>query len=101
MSRLSHSEIKHLAKLSRINLSQEELEEFNRQLPTIVEFVEVLKQAPVSKISHHEPKKLSDLREDNPHNRNLTIEQIERLAPNFSNRLVVVPPIFEDNYEQA
>lgn len=95
MSELSREEISHLAKLSRLTLSEEEQEIFAKQLPEIVGFVDKL--AGLSKKSVEtsgEPVMLAELRPDEPSAENLSLAQLEKLAPDWQDSQVAVPAVF-------
>jgi len=73
-------DVKHIAKLSRISLTDEELKKFTPQMETILESVEVLKELDTTDV---EPMKghisLKDLRDDIP-GECLTQEEVLRNA---------------------
>ena len=43
-SRLSRDQVKHIAKLARLSLTEEEVEKFQRQLSEVLEYMEVLNE---------------------------------------------------------
>jgi aspartyl-tRNA(Asn)/glutamyl-tRNA(Gln) amidotransferase subunit C len=63
---MKKEELKHLAKLSRIRLTNEELEKFTPQMQTILDSVKTLDELDVSKVKVKSLRKvkLDDLRED-------------------------------------
>jgi aspartyl-tRNA(Asn)/glutamyl-tRNA(Gln) amidotransferase subunit C len=63
---MKKEELKHLAKLSRIKLTDEELDKFTPQMQTILNSVKTLDELDVSKVKVRSLRKvkLSDLRED-------------------------------------
>lgn len=95
MTDSSGVDIDHLAQLARLRLSDQEKETFSRQLPEILHFVEALQSV---HLDHQVPTKqvvsLEDLREDSPSSEGITLEQLEKLAPEFRDGQVVVPAVF-------
>jgi aspartyl-tRNA(Asn)/glutamyl-tRNA(Gln) amidotransferase subunit C len=63
---MKKEELKHLAKLSRIRLTDEELDKFTPQMETILDSVKTLDELDVSnvKVKSLRRVKLEDLRED-------------------------------------
>jgi aspartyl-tRNA(Asn)/glutamyl-tRNA(Gln) amidotransferase subunit C len=100
MSQLSAEEIDHLAKLTRIKLSAEERQEFAGELPKIVEFIEQLRQVQLSSTLVEAPAvPLEGLREDSVGSQALSLEQLQRLAPEWQNGQNVVPAVFGNDSE--
>ncbi|PIZ55852.1 Asp-tRNA(Asn)/Glu-tRNA(Gln) amidotransferase GatCAB subunit C [bacterium (Candidatus Torokbacteria) CG_4_10_14_0_2_um_filter_35_8] len=50
MAKLTRKEVEHIAKLSRIELTKEEVEKFRRELSSILDYVEKLKEVDTEKI---------------------------------------------------
>jgi aspartyl-tRNA(Asn)/glutamyl-tRNA(Gln) amidotransferase subunit C len=50
MSELSHSDIQHLARLARLDLTQEEYERYATQLTSVVNYVDTLSKVDTSKV---------------------------------------------------
>jgi len=48
--KLSHKEVKHVARLARLGLSEAEVEKFSLQLSDILENFEILKQVDTAKV---------------------------------------------------
>ena len=44
MTKLTHDDVRHIAKLARLNLSDEEVEKFANELGSILDFVEMLQE---------------------------------------------------------
>jgi aspartyl-tRNA(Asn)/glutamyl-tRNA(Gln) amidotransferase subunit C len=97
MTDIAGNDIDHLAKLSRLELSQEEKEKFGSQLPKIIEFVEELQGADTEEVNADPVVSLGSLREDKITNNGLSLEQLEKLAPRFEADKVVVPPVFGES----
>lgn len=88
---MKKEDLKHLAKLSRIKLTDEELEKFTPQMATILDSVKTLDELDVSKVKIRSLRrtKLEDLREDKP---NPSLSQQDALvnAPYTENGFVKV-----------
>ena len=97
MSQLSVEEITHLAKLARIELTEGEVEKLLVDMPKIVDFVEELQGAESQALPEPDAVKVTALREDDPSSENLTLEELEKLAPKWSKNQVEVPAVFESN----
>ncbi len=93
-------DVKHIAQLSRISLTEEELKKFTPQMKTILESVDVLKEVDTTNV---EPMKshvsLKDLREDLPQ-KSLSQEEVLKNAKYKENGCVkVYGKIFGENQE--
>lgn len=60
---ISKEEVKHIAKLARLELTEEEIEKMQKDLSEILGYFDVLKKAPKIKIQNPKPK-TQNLRED-------------------------------------
>ncbi len=47
---ISKEEVKHIAKLARLGLTEKEIEKFQKELSSILDYVEKLKEVDVSKV---------------------------------------------------
>lgn len=47
---LTKDEVKHIAKLARLGLGEEEIEKFQKDLSTILDYIEKLKKVDISKV---------------------------------------------------
>jgi aspartyl-tRNA(Asn)/glutamyl-tRNA(Gln) amidotransferase subunit C len=52
---ISKEEVKHIAKLARLGLTEEEIEKFQKDLSSILGYIEKLKEVDVSKIEPASP----------------------------------------------
>jgi aspartyl-tRNA(Asn)/glutamyl-tRNA(Gln) amidotransferase subunit C len=79
---MKKEELKHLAKLSRIKLTEEELDKFTPQMGTILDSVKTLDEIDTSKIKIESLRKihLRDLRDDKAE-KSLTQEEALANAP--------------------
>ena len=84
-----------MAQLAKLELSEEEVELFSRQLADILNFVNQMNEVNTEGV---EPFVLdygqTPMREDIPQP-SLPKEEIEKIAPEFENGYFVVPRIFE------
>lgn len=63
---LTQDQIKHIAKLSRLSLTEEQLEHYRENLDSIVQYMDILKSVPAEKLAGLEPSGLAllPMRED-------------------------------------
>ncbi|MFH1841527.1 MAG: Asp-tRNA(Asn)/Glu-tRNA(Gln) amidotransferase subunit GatC [Candidatus Nealsonbacteria bacterium] len=47
---ISKEEVQHIAKLARLGLSREEVKEFQKELSSILDYIEILKELKVSEV---------------------------------------------------
>ncbi len=94
---LSAKDIKHIAKLARLTLTEKEIDQYRREISGIVKYVEHIAQVNVSSIDATTRLiEASDLRSDS-----VTLwDESEReaalaQAPHTKKRLISVPRIFE------
>lgn len=99
MSSLSSDEIKHLAELTRISLSDEELMRFEVEMPKIVKFVEELGEANTAETVEQKTISLEHLRSDDEVSNKLTLDELASLAPEWRHNQVEVPGVFESSDE--
>ena len=81
---IKKKEVKHIAKLTRISLSQKEIEKLQRELSLILDYIEKLKEVDISKV---EPTiyslKIENIMREDKINEKLKIknEKLLELAP--------------------
>jgi len=97
MAKLSKEEIEHIAKLSRLELSDKEKELYSHQLSDVLAYVEQLKQVDTGDV---EPMAnvtgLQNVwREDKVESSDISYEDISINAPEFREGSFVVPGVFE------
>jgi aspartyl-tRNA(Asn)/glutamyl-tRNA(Gln) amidotransferase subunit C len=97
MAKLTIQEVEHIAKLSKLELSQEEKEKYCDQLSSVLEYVDQLSEVdtegvePTSNITN-----LSNvMREDKVEESGISYLDIEKNAPEFKDGSIVVPGVFE------
>jgi aspartyl-tRNA(Asn)/glutamyl-tRNA(Gln) amidotransferase subunit C len=97
MSKLSLEEVEHIAKLSKLYLSDDEKELYRGQLSSVLEYVEELQKVetegvtPTANITGLE----NIYREDGIRESGITHEDIAKNAPEFKKDSFVVPGVFE------
>ncbi|RUM48886.1 MAG: Asp-tRNA(Asn)/Glu-tRNA(Gln) amidotransferase GatCAB subunit C [Hydrogenothermus sp.] len=91
---LTKEEVVKVAKLARIELSEEEIEIFSKQLPQILDFIEKLNELDTSEVSpfYEIIDANAPLREDTP-KEGLTNEEALENAPQKANGFFVVPRV--------
>lgn len=92
---ITKKEVEHIAKLARIELTEEELERFQADLSKVLGYIEVLKTVdtegvePLAQVTGLE----NVLREDGAHD-SLIAEKIIKNAPDSSGRFIKVKKVF-------
>ena len=96
MARTSELDVAYVAKLARINLTEEEANAFQRQLDDVLEYVEKLRQADVSRVetAAHALPIFNVFRDDAPSDW-FSAEQALSNAPRKANDLFIVPKVVE------
>jgi len=91
---LTKEEVVKVAKLAKIELSEEEIETFSKQLPQILDFIEKLNELDTSKVPpfYEIIDANAPLREDIPQN-GLANEDALKNAPQKGNGFFVVPRV--------
>jgi aspartyl-tRNA(Asn)/glutamyl-tRNA(Gln) amidotransferase subunit C len=94
--KITDRDVKHIAQLSRLALSEEEIKTFESQLNTILEYVEQLNNLDTSNVeptSHVVP--LSNVMRDDIVMPSLPLEDALKNAPDATNNFFRVPKIIE------
>ncbi len=75
---LTQDQIKHIARLSRLSLTEEQLENYRQNLDSIVEYIDLLQSVPAESLAKvaNAPMRILPLREDIVHSSELTREQL-------------------------
>ncbi len=96
MARSSDLDVAYVARLARINLTEAEAKIFQKQLDDVLNYVEKLRQADVSRVeaAAHMLPIFNVFREDAPGDC-FTAEQALSNAPRQANGLFVVPKVVE------
>jgi aspartyl-tRNA(Asn)/glutamyl-tRNA(Gln) amidotransferase subunit C len=96
MAGTSELDVAYVAKLARINLTEEEANAFQRQLDDVLKYVEKLRQADVSRVEEaaHPLPIFNVFRDDAPSDW-FSAEQALSNAPRKANDLFIVPKVVE------
>lgn len=96
MSRISIDEVKHVAHLARLGITEEEAVEFQKQLDKMITFAEQLNELDTDNVepTSHVLEMKNVLREDIPQ-KGLPREDVLKNAPEHQNGQVKVPSIIE------
>jgi len=96
MAGASDLDVTYVARLARINLTEEEANAFQKQLDDVLKYVEKLRQADVSRVeaTAHALPIFNVFREDEPRDW-FTAEQALSNAPRKANDLFIVPKVVE------
>ncbi|MEH7416139.1 Asp-tRNA(Asn)/Glu-tRNA(Gln) amidotransferase subunit GatC [Neobacillus drentensis] len=94
MSRISTEEVKHVANLARLAVTEEEVEKFTKQLDKIITFAEQLNELDTENVkpTYHVLDMKNVLREDIPQ-KGLPREEVLKNAPEHQDGQIKVPSI--------
>jgi aspartyl-tRNA(Asn)/glutamyl-tRNA(Gln) amidotransferase subunit C len=97
MSRISNEQVKHVANLARLAITEEETEKFTKQLDAIITFAEQLKELDTENVepTYHVLDMKNVLREDIPQ-KGLDREEVLKNAPDQQEGQFKVPSILGD-----
>lgn len=92
---LSKEEVKNIAKLSRIEISETEMEKMRKDLSLILDYVDKLKNIKIDpknkKRNYTDLKNI--LRDDIPHNEDFS-DILKKSAPDKQNNYIKIKPVF-------
>lgn len=96
MSRISVDQVKHVAHLARLGITEEEAEKFTKQLDSIISFAEQLNELDTDNVepTSHVLELKNVLREDIPAE-GLPREEVLKNAPEHIEGQIMVPAIIE------
>ncbi len=96
LSRITAEQVKHVAHLARLAITEEEAERFTSQLDQIISFAEELNELDTEgvKPTTHVLQMSNVLREDQPE-QGLPVEEVLKNAPDSEERQVRVPSVFD------
>lgn len=96
MSRITIEEVKHVANLARLAITEEEATKFQKQLDAIISFAEELNEIDTEGIepTSHVLDMKNVLREDKS-TKGLPVEEVLRNAPDHQEGQIKVPSIME------
>ncbi|WP_019243696.1 MULTISPECIES: Asp-tRNA(Asn)/Glu-tRNA(Gln) amidotransferase subunit GatC [Bacillus] len=96
MSRISTEDVKHVAHLARLAVTEEEVEQMTKELDAIISFAEQLNELDTTDVkpTYHVLEMVNVLREDvaKP---GLPVEEVIKNAPDHHDGLIRVPSIIE------
>ena len=94
--KINAEQVKHVAKLARLSLADEEVTDFSEQLSSIIDYVEKLRELDTDSVppAEYTAEIKNVFREDFVHS-SLSADEFVRLAPNFRDGHIVVPKIIE------
>lgn len=96
MSRISTDQVKHVANLARLAITEEEAELFSKQLDSIISFAEQLNEVDTENVkpTTHVLEMKNIMREDEP-KKGLDNEEVLKNAPDQEDGYFRVPSILE------
>ncbi|MDA1477131.1 Asp-tRNA(Asn)/Glu-tRNA(Gln) amidotransferase subunit GatC [Bacillus changyiensis] len=96
MSRISIEEVKHVAHLARLAITDEEAEMFTKQLDSIITFAEELNEVNTENVkpTTHVLQMKNIMREDDP-GKGLPVEDVVKNAPDHKDGYIRVPSILD------
>ena len=94
MTRISAEQVKHVANLARLAITEEETEKFTKQLDAIITFAEQLNELDTENVepTSHVLEMKNVVREDSP-KPGLPREEVLKNAPEHQNGQIKVPAI--------
>jgi aspartyl-tRNA(Asn)/glutamyl-tRNA(Gln) amidotransferase subunit C len=94
MTRISKEQVKHVANLARLAITEEETEKFTKQLDAIISFAEQLNELNTENVepTYHVLDMKNVLREDKAQ-KGLPLEEVLRNAPLHQDGQIKVPSI--------
>ncbi len=92
-----HIDVRYVANLARLELSEAEIAEFQPQLEAILGYVETLSKLATSALdaTTHAPPVFGKMRDDTPHT-SLTMEAVLQNAPDQAQGQIRVPKVVVD-----
>ncbi|GAF65537.1 Asp-tRNA(Asn)/Glu-tRNA(Gln) amidotransferase subunit GatC [Alkalihalobacillus trypoxylicola] len=96
MSQITKDQVKHVAHLARLAITEEEAEMFTEQLDNIISFAEQLNELDTEGVepTTHVLNMTNVLREDKP-DKGLPVEEVLKNAPDHEDGQVRVPSILD------
>jgi len=94
--RIQESDIIKVAKLARLDLTQDEKNEFSRQLSGIIEYVEKINELDTSSVEAADHiVELNNVVRKDVVKKSIDRAELEKIAPDFADGYIVVPKIIE------
>jgi aspartyl-tRNA(Asn)/glutamyl-tRNA(Gln) amidotransferase subunit C len=93
---ISKEEVKHIAKLARLSLSEKEIERMQKDLAKILDYVEKLKEVDVSKTKPFSMKLENVFRKDEAKSKDFSeIKNLIEMAPERKENYIKVKSVFK------
>mgnify|MGYP001563875343 CR=1 FL=1 len=86
-------DIKALAKLARLEVSDEEIARLEKEIPAVLEFVEIIQKADVSKIPEAHELRNVMRKDENPHESGVYTEALLSVAPSREGDRIAVKQV--------
>ncbi len=94
--KIDEKEIAKVAKLARLDLSEDQKAEFSKQLNDIIEYVEKIKELDTSEVKPADHiADLNNVTREDIVKESLKTSELEKIAPRFEKGHIVVPRIIE------
>lgn len=94
---LTLAQVQHVAKLARLKLSAQQLEQYRSQLSTVLEYVAKLSELDVTNIEPMaHPTEIMNRTEDDVPSTPMPIEQLLMNAPAVEGRCIAVPKVLDE-----
>jgi len=92
---ISKEEVKHIAKLARLGLAEKEIEKFRKELSSILDYIEKLKEVDVSKVepTSHSFEVKNVMRDDQSQKSKVKSQKLLELAPEIKEGYLKVKSI--------
>ena len=96
MSRISTEDVKHVAHLARLAVTEEEAEQMKKELDAIITFAEQLNELDTTNVkpTSHVLKMVNVMREDHA-SEGLPVEEVVKNAPDQQDGYIRVPSIMD------
>lgn len=92
--RLSLDEVRHVAKLARLKLSQEQLQQYRRELSSILEHIDKLAELDVKDVQPMaQPHDLTNRLDEDEVTAPMPVDQVLALAPAIEEQFLAVPKV--------
>jgi len=97
---ITKKQVKHIAELARLSLAEKEISKFQKELSSILDFVEKLKQVKLSNVeaNFHLVPEISfkkGMRKDEPEKQDAgVIKKLIKTAPKTKDNYIKVKPVF-------
>jgi len=102
---ITREQVKHIAKLARIGLTEGEIRKFQKELSSILDYFDALKEVDVLKVEptfhsaeHFFEKKLEIMREDKNKAQSIeTVKKLREATPNKEKGYIKVKSVLKNN----